>query len=285
MNNDNLSFIRQSIRYLGFGEAMTHNEQLEQEMHNGVKEFQLKTEACFDEWSTIQATLYFRRSENYDMYYFNKYDALLLYTGDPKRNKMQTFYISKGKGVTFKEAFNLLQGRAVYKNLIDPDGLEYNAWLQLSFSERTPNNTNYRIRHFGERYGYDLEKALANYPIRELEDEHLKQNLLYSLRKGNIHPVTFTKSNRIEKMYVEACPEYKMITIHSELTRAIQKPTSPKADPIKPAFTPPSDDPESPAGNEDIEEEKNEEKEPPANDKTRLNRSPVKKRSRASDSL
>jgi hypothetical protein len=284
MNNDNLSFIRQSIRYLGFGEAMTHNEQLELEMQKGVKEFQLKTAACFDEWSTIQATLYFRRADNYDMYYFNKYDAFLMYEGDPKRNRMQTFYISKGKGVTLKEAFNLLQGRAVYKNLIDPDGLEYNAWLQLSFSERTPNNTNYKIRHFGERYGYDLEKALANYPIRELEDDHMKQNLLYSLRKGNIHPVTFTKSNKVEKMYIEACPEYKMITIHSELTRMIQQASSPKNDPIKPAPTPPPDDPENPAGNGGIEEEeKNDEKEP--YDRTRLNGSPVRKRSRASDSL
>ena len=283
MNNDNLSFIRQSIRYLGFGEAMTHSEQLEQEMQAGVKEFQLKTAACFDEWSTIQATLHFRKAENYDMYYFNKYDALVMYESDPKRNRMQTFYISKGKGVTFKEAFNLLQGRAVYKNLIDPDGMEYNAWLQLSFSERTPNNTNYKVRHFGDRYGYDLEKALTNYPIRELEDEHLKQNLLYSLKKGNIHPVTFTKSNKIEKMYIEACPEFKMITIHSELTRAAHKPSSPKADPIKPASTPPADDAESPAGNEEIEEGKNDEKEP--YDKTRLNGSPVRKRSRASDSL
>jgi len=264
---------------------MTHSELLELEMQKGIKEFQLKTAACFDEWSNIQATLYFRKADNYDMYYFNKYDALLIYDSDPKRNRAQTFYISKGKGVTLKEAFNLLQGRAVYKNLVDPEGVEYNAWIQLSFSERTPNNTNYKVRHFGDRYGYDLEKALSNYPIRELEDEHLKQNLLYSLKKGNIHPVTFTKSNKIEKMYIEACPEFKMITIHSELTRIFQQASPPKADPIKPAPTPPPDDQGSPDGNEEIEEERNEEKEPPANDKTRLNGSPVRKRSRASDSL
>jgi hypothetical protein len=285
MNNDNLSFIRQSIRYLGFGEAMTHSELLEQEMQSGVKEFQLKTAACFDENSTIQATLYFRKGENYDMYYFNKYEALLVYDSDPNSNKAQTFFISKGKGVTLKEAFNLLQGRAVYKNLIDPDGLEYNAWIKLSFTERTPNNTNYKVRHFGDRYGYDLEKALANYPIRELEDENLKQNLLYSLKKGNIHPVTFTKSNRIEKMYIEACPEFKMITIHSELTRAMQRPSSPKTDPVKPAFAPYENDGGPGTENAESDEEKNEEKEPPANDKTRLNGATVKKRSRASGTL
>jgi hypothetical protein len=285
MNNDNLNFIRQSIRYLGFGDAMSHSELLEQEMQSEVREFQLKTAACFDEWSTIHATLYFRKSENYDMYYFNKYDALLVYDDDANRNKMQTFYISKGKGVTLKEAFNLLQGRAVYKNLIDADGMEYNAWLKLSFNERTANNANYKVRYFGDRYGYDLEKALANYPIRELEDENLKQNLLYSLKKGNIHPVTFTKSNRIEKMYIEACPEYKMITIHSELTRSIQKPSIPKTDPIDPAFAPLGDDTENAEENSEVEEDKNDERELPASDKTRLNGTPAKKRRRATDTL
>lgn len=263
MNNDNLNFIRQSIRYLGFGEGMTNSEELEQEMQKGVKEFQLRTAACFDEWSSIQATLYFRRSDNYDMYFFNKYDALLVYDSDPQYNRAQTFYISRGKGVTFKEAFNLLQGRAVYKSLIDAEGVEYHAWLQLSFNERTPNGTNYKTRLFGDRYGFDLEKTLANYPIRELEDEQLKQNLFYSLRKGNIHPVTFTKSSKIEKMFIEASPEYKMITIHTETTRAAQRPPGLRAGRVKPAIPTPPPDPESPAGNGEQEEEKNDEKEPP----------------------
>jgi len=236
---------------------------LEIEIQKGTVEFQLKTAACFDEWSTIQATLYFRRSDNYDIYYFNRYDALLMYDSDPKRNRMQTFYISKGRGVTLKEAFNLLHGRAVYKNLLDSDGLEYNAWLQLSFCERTANNTNYKIRQFGHQYGYDLEKVLANYPIKELEDEQLKQNLLYSLRKGNIHTVTFTKSNKTEKMYIQACPEYKTIIIHSELTRAVKKPFSPKSDPTKPLFTMPPG-PESNGGNGETEKGENDEKAPQA---------------------
>lgn len=275
MTNENLDFIRQSIRYLGFGDAMAQNEQLQEEMQKGIKEFQLKTAACFDEWSTIQATLYFRKADNYDMYFFNKYDALLMYTDcDPKYNKAQTFYISKGKGVTFKEAFNLLQGRAVYKRLIDPDGSEYNAWIQLSFTERTPNNNNYKTRHFGERYGYDLEKTLANYPIRELEDDQLRLHLFHSLRKGNIHPVTFTKSSKIEKMYIEACPEYKTIAIHSELVRETQRPPSEKQDHVRPAAPTLFPDPDSPAGNGENEDEKKEEKDPP-----------VRARKRRADSL
>jgi len=222
MQKDNLQFLQTSLRYLGFGETIASNNLLEIELQKGSKEFQLKTAACFDEWSTMRATLYFRRSDNYDMYYFNKYDALLIYDNDPKHNRMQTFYITQGKGVTFKEAFNLLQGRAVYKNLTGPDGQEYNAWLQLSFCERTPDNTNYKLRQFGPGYGYNLEKILASYPIRELQDADEKLNLVLSLQKGNIHSVTFLKANKTEKMFIAACPEYKTITICSETAWIIQ---------------------------------------------------------------
>jgi hypothetical protein len=285
MKNDNLAFLRNDLKYLGFGEAITFNEQLEREILKGTDEFQLRTEARFDEWTNLEATLYFRKGDNYDMYFFNKYDALLTYEGDPRRNKAQTFYVSKGKGVTFKEAFNLLEGRAVFKNLIDAEGVKYHAWIQLSFSERIANNTNYRVRQFGERYGYDLEKVLSNYPIRELDDEKLRIHLLYSLKKGNVHPVTFAKSSKIETMFIEACPEFKTITIHSELTRAVQRPSLSKGNRIKEVASILPTDPESPPEIEEKEEEKNEEKEPPVESQAVMNGSTVKKRNRRPDSL
>lgn len=285
MRSDNLTFLQENLRYLGFGEAIIFNENLEREIRNGVSEFQLKTEARFDEWTRIEAKLYFRKSDSLDMYFFNKYDAFLMYDDDPRHNKMQTFYVSKGRGVTFKEAFNLLQGRAVYKNLTDPDGAKYNAWIQLSFSERTTNLTNYKTRHFGEKYGYDLEKTLANYPIRELQDETLKANLIYSLKKGNAHPVTFLKASKIEKMYIEACPAFKTIVIYSDVTRAAQRQSLPKEHSIKIGASILSADPETPSGNGEKEEGKNEEQEPPAATLVSANGSMAKKRGRRPDSL
>lgn len=216
MNKDNFLFIKQTLRYLGFGEVVASNRQLEIEMQKGTLDFQLKTAACFDEWSTLQATLYFRKSDNYDMYFFTKYEALLVYDATPSNNKMQTFFIRKGNGVTFKEAFNLLQGRSVYKRQWDDDA---SVWIQLSFCERSPDNTNYKIRQFGDMYGYDLGKVLNTYPIRELQDETLKMNLIYSLQKGNLHPVTFVKANKVEKMFVAACPESKSLKLYPESLR------------------------------------------------------------------
>jgi len=219
MNNDNVPFLRQTLRYLGFGEGIASSDQLEIEMQKGIAEFQLKTAACFDEWSTLQATLYFRKSDNLDTYVFTKYDAMLTYDASSQYSRMQTFYIKKGNGVTFKEAFNLLQGRAVYKQLMDVDDETYDAWIELDFTQRTPDNRNYKTHQFGAHYGYDLEKILASYPIQELAMESLKANLLLSLRKGNLHPVTFAKANKMETMYIAASPRYKTISICTEATR------------------------------------------------------------------
>ena len=222
MKRDNLSFLQENLRYLGFGETLPFNDQLAGEVEKDNREFQLTTEVHFDEWSKLEATLYFRRAGQQDMFFLIKYIADLQYPDNPDYNRMQTFYIYKGAGVTLKEAFNLLQGRAVYKDLTGDDGEKYYAWIQLDFKSRT-NTNNYKTRQYRQAYGYDLEKVLNTYPIRELQDEELKANLIRSLKKGNIHPVTFSKVNKIDKMYVEACPQFKMLTIHSEAILETQR--------------------------------------------------------------
>jgi len=223
MNNGNILLLKEKLRYLGFGEGVASNDRLDIEIQKGKVEFQLKTATCFDEWSTIEATLFFRKSDHFDLYSFTKYDALLYYDEGGSPGRRQTFYIKNGNGVTFKEAYNLLQGRAVYTTLWNADDVKYSVWIQLSLSEKARDNTNYKIRQFGENYGYNLEKVLSTYPIRELQDEKLKMNLLHSLQKGNVHPVTFVKANKTEKMLIEACPATKGLKIHSEAMRVVPK--------------------------------------------------------------
>jgi hypothetical protein len=43
--------------------------------------------------------------------------------------------MSDGMTVKPKEAYNILQGRAVFKEIISPKSDKYNAWLQLNFKE------------------------------------------------------------------------------------------------------------------------------------------------------
>lgn len=228
MNNENLEFLQDSLKYLGFGEKLLLNDQLEQWIEKESKEFQLEIEAFFDEDHKLEVTLYFRRSDQLDMYFFNKYEARLRSTDEPANDRAQIFYISKGTGVTLKEAYNLLQGRAVNKDLTNAEGQKYNAWIQLNFGEKDQYN-NYKVKQYRSQYGYDLEKTLEKYPIREFKNEEWKAALVKSLKRGNLHTVSFEKPNKTEKMLIEANPQYKTINIYPVANRSAGK-TSLKQD-------------------------------------------------------
>ncbi|HMH23826.1 MAG TPA: hypothetical protein VK563_18700 [Puia sp.] len=276
MNTENLEFLQESLKYLGFGEKLLLNQQLEELIAKQPKDFVLETEAFYDEETRLETTLHFRRSEQLDMYFFNRYEAKLCFGGDPARDRGHTFYINKGSGVTLREAYNLLQGRAVNKDLTDSEGQKYNAWIQLNLDERDGNN-NYKMKQFRLQYGYNLEKTLEKYPIRELKNEILKTSLIKSLKKGNLHTVSFEKPNKIEKMLIEANPQYKTINIYSFGNRSGGK-ASPKQDqgtagvndPRPGSKNPPEEKEEDP---EDREEMKEEEMELPGG------KPPTKKRS------
>ena len=63
-------------------------------------------------------------------------------------------------------------------------------------------------------YGFDLEKALAKYPIKELTGEEDKTRLMESLQKGNRQAVTFSKDGAEQKMFIEANPRFKSINVY-----------------------------------------------------------------------
>src|ERR1044071_3286238 len=117
------------------------------------------------------------------MYFFNSYQLNLKQENTSDIMK-QTFYINKGNNITLKEAYNLMNGRAVNKDLTSKEGQVYNAWIQMDFKQ-TENNGNYKLKQFHQNYGYNLVNALAKYPIKELSNEQDKTRLVESLQKGN----------------------------------------------------------------------------------------------------
>jgi hypothetical protein len=147
------------------------------------------------------------------MYFINKYTVRLNSEKNPDCDRIHTFYIHKGSGVTLREAFNLLQGRSVNKDLTNMDGQKYTAWMQLNLREKDEFN-NFLVNKFRERYGYNLEKALEKYPIRELRNEEQRVSLIKQLKKGNQCLATFEKRAKTEKMFIEANPRLKTINIY-----------------------------------------------------------------------
>ena len=117
MNDKNLEYLKSNLKYQGFGEKL--NSELETNMKQGLPEFQLKIQTEYNK-EKIEAVLHFKKSDQSDMYFFNRYDATLQKTNEEKLS--QTFYLNKGNGVTIKEAYNLLNGRAVNKELTSMEG-------------------------------------------------------------------------------------------------------------------------------------------------------------------
>jgi hypothetical protein len=216
MNQKNFDYLRDQVKFTGFGEALEND--LSEKMQKQSPEFQLYHNTKFGN-DVATATLHFKKSEQSEMYFFNKYDLTLKQEANPEMMK-QTFYINKGNNITLKEGYNLMSGRAVNKDLTNKEGQVYNAWLQMDFKE-TDKNGNYQMKQFHKNYGFDLAKELAKHPIKELTGEQDKERLMESLQKGNRQAVTFTKEGNEQQMFIEANPRFKSLNIYDSSMRRV----------------------------------------------------------------
>lgn len=217
MNQKNIDYLSDQVKYTGFGEKL--QAQLAENIKKQLPEFSLQHQQSFDKQQTV-AALHFKKSPTSDMYFFNSYQVWL--TKDENSPKIsQAFYIEKANNITLKEAFNLMNGRAVNKDLTNKEGQLYNAWVQLDF-KNTDAQGNYKLKQYHQNYGYDLEKALSALPIKELGSEQDKTRLVESLRKGNRQTVTFTQNGSEEKRLIEANPQFKSITVYDENSRRLR---------------------------------------------------------------
>ncbi|UBM58713.1 hypothetical protein LAG90_18090 [Marinilongibacter aquaticus] len=209
MNIENFEYLRDQIKYAGFGESL--EEKLKSSIENGHAEFKLEHTARFGN-GRLDSELNFSRSKQSDMYFFNSYRACLQRDGRQETLE-QIFYINKANNITLKEAYNLMSGRSVNKTLSNREGQLYNAWVQLDFKQVTESG-NFKLKQFHENYGYSLEDALAKHPIKELGVPEYRANLIESLKKGNLQSVTFRNNGTEEKFHIEANPRFKTVNIY-----------------------------------------------------------------------
>ena len=75
-------------------------------------------------------------------------------------------------------------------------------------------NGNHKLQEYHQNYGFQLENALAKYPIKELNQESDKSRLLELLQKGNRQFVTLIQDDKESKFFVEAKPRFKSINVY-----------------------------------------------------------------------
>ncbi len=211
MNQENLKFLQDRLFYLGT-EKRLHPE-LEKNMNEGKTEFTLLFSNHYDK-DRLTANLHFRKSENSDMYFLNRYDASLQKPG--QEAKSQTFYLENGRGVTMKEAYNLLDGRSVNRDLKNKEGEVKNAWIKLDFNSKEPNG-NFKQEQFYKNYGFDLSSELNKLPLAPMPSEKFTQ-LVESLQRGNSQEIKLDeKATGITgSLFINANPKFKTLDLSDE---------------------------------------------------------------------
>ncbi|MGN7986518.1 MULTISPECIES: hypothetical protein [Pedobacter] len=220
MNENNLEYLQNTLKYLGFGDSL--NADLKESIAHGPVGFKIQSptkempdpakryEPEFGDKMTY--VLSFSKSKETDMYFFNSYEATLK-KADTKDLISQTFYINKGKGVTAKESYNLLSGRAVNKDVVLKSGEKANLWLKLDFTEHTPEK-GYAIDPYGKNYGFSLKETVETFHILNMEKLGFKDQLLKSLERGNLHEVSFMKNGKEVTGFVTANPKFKTLDFY-----------------------------------------------------------------------
>jgi len=209
MNEQNVDYLKNQIKYTGFGENLS--EHLMEKIEQQLETFTLEYQTTYGR-SLMEVELYFSKSLTQNMYFFNAYVVNLK---GPAGKMSQTFYINKGNSITLKEAYNLMSGRAVQKNFLNKEGTDYTCWVQLDPFTTTANG-NYKLAYYHKNYGYDLELTISKYPILEMQLDEFKDSILTSLQKGNLQMVTFEIDGKEEIRFIEANPKFKSITIYNE---------------------------------------------------------------------
>lgn len=212
MNTENEDYLKRQLYFLGFGENL--NVDLSKNLNGGKDKFELPFTAEFnkaDKKQLVEYTINFGKSKQNDMYFLNNYQATLK-DENPDKDKSQTFYINKTNNITAKEAYNLLDGRAVHKKLENKEGDPYDAWLQLE--NKKQENGNHGVKQYHSAWGFDLDKNVSKMPLKELENTEQKDRLMKSLEKGNLQSVTLITGDKEEKAFLEANPKERNVIVY-----------------------------------------------------------------------
>ena len=215
MHFSNFSYLTKRLQEAGFGQDL--NEALQNMLLDQPSSFELPHKVCFGK-QVLEVKVYVKKWKEADeakvnLYYIQKFHASLSreYRVDPIE---QDFYFGNTTpSVTIQQAYNLLCGRAVYReNLSNKDKVTYNAWVQLDFNQ-TDSKGNYKWQYYTDNYGYDVVEELLKYPIVGLTIPAAADALVSALQQGYREEVSMLVCGKQESYYLEALPKFKSLVV------------------------------------------------------------------------
>jgi len=190
MNEQSFDYVKNQLFYLGFGEEVA--KPLREKMEQNLTEFQIPHSRKFGQDET-HSVLHFSKGDqkDKDMTFFNRADINLKQPG--KEDLTQTFFFGKEFNYTLQERYNMMDGRAAYREQpkmapveekgevrMKPTGETYYAWRGLDFKNADQyGNFNPKVMFWNH------QKEVSKYPIKGIEENYDKQRLIAKLEKGN----------------------------------------------------------------------------------------------------
>lgn len=214
MDRDDLRLMREEFRYLGF-RNFPEKEIADKIRADGGK-FHIKGEQQFLQYGTKQDMyyeIYFKKYEHQNLYHPYMYQATL--KDQPERT--QAFRMSNDDTFTAQDAFNLLNGRAVQKLVLDwSERKLVNKWFQLDLTQKDVHG-NFKVEDLKVTdQDYQIGAALSKYPIKEMRTPEDRIKLILSLHNGNAEPITLLKDGKEIKGFAEASPKNRTVAVYSQ---------------------------------------------------------------------
>ena len=112
-------------------------------------------------------------------------------------DRSHNFSVSRDNNFTAKEAINLLEGRSVKTEFLNPKTQEEaTAFVQFDFGRPKTEKGNYYFQNFHEKYGVDTAKIVDKAEL-VFDKPEWKDNAIKSLEKGNIVKVKFKQDDSV----------------------------------------------------------------------------------------
>src|SRR3954470_18111682 len=113
INTQNYEYLKNQVKFLGFGENL--DDVLKEKLNSGDETFTIPHQTKFGQ-DEVSSILHFSKSRESDRYFFNSFDLTLKQPG--KEGVLtQSYYVGRENTYTLKERYNMLDSRAVFKEL------------------------------------------------------------------------------------------------------------------------------------------------------------------------
>ena len=202
-----LDYLKNQLKYLGFGESNKLHQDLEKGVNSNEKTFKIHTQSDRAmQGNEVNFTLNFNKSEKGGVF-LNSFNATL--KNEIGEVRTHNFGVNH---FTAKEAVNLLEGRSVKTEFKENEPV----FVKLNFAEEKNEYGNFKFQTYNQQaYGVDTAKIVEKSGLIFDKPEH-KDNAVKSLEKGNIVKVKFNLDNKITEGNAVLNPQYKTLNLYDK---------------------------------------------------------------------